>query len=173
MLFRGEARHFPDVSSSLSRDLPLPNGGDPHPFETLAARDRQTIDRVSPSIGRPNSAISKLSHAQHYSGEKSTPTNLINLTSNLAIALFFACLAYEHRNRDGRIVHIAKDRYPHLTNVDFARAEDQLVFPSFYDDNRNFDQWSAFLYPANGVLDPTTVNQLRLSCMEFWGEVGS
>ena len=155
LLFRGESDRFPRVSSSLFRFLGLSVGGDFCNFETLIAGDRQTLDRVPPSAGITDSAISKLSHAQHYSGEQSTPTNLIDLTSNLAIALFFACREEQFRDCDGRIVVIAKDRYPHLTDVDFARADDQLVIPSFYDDNRNFDQWSAFLYPANGILDPT------------------
>ena len=116
VLFRGESRRFPHVSSSLFRSLGLPVGGDSRYFVTLTASDRQPIDRVPPSAGITDSAISKLSHAQHYSGEQSTPTNLVDFTSNLAIALFFACRADQHR--DGRIILFDSDRYLHLADLD-------------------------------------------------------
>ena len=60
MLFRGEDRHFRAASSSLFRSMGLPVDDDSHPFETLAAHERQTIDHhlglIKEWVGDPKGA---------------------------------------------------------------------------------------------------------------------
>ena len=148
VLFRGEARSHASVSSSLFRALELPSDGDN--FDRLVAHDRQTVGRTDESHGATR--IARLSCAQHYSGsEEGSPTNLIDFTESLPIALYFA--SKDDLGADGRIVIAEKTAFEPKDDVDFCCRRTQRIRPSFYDDNRNIHQWSHFIYPANGVLE--------------------
>ena len=79
VLFRGEARCYNSVSSSLVRKLELSPDGDN--FDRLLAHDEETIRRTDDTT-----RIAKLSHAQHYSGDEGSPTNLIDFIESMPVA---------------------------------------------------------------------------------------
>ena len=149
-LFRGEAKYHPHVSSSLFRKLDLPVDADN--FDTLAAYDEQTIRDTTDTHGNTN--IARLSRAQHYSGECGRPTNLIDFTESLAVALYFACT--NHPSEDGRIIISDSNRFQTNEDLDLSSRETQCIRPTFYDDTRNICQRSHFIYPKTGVLQECT-----------------
>ena len=144
VLFRGEARCYNSVSSSLFRKLELSPDGDN--FDRLLAHDEETIRRTDGTT-----RIAKLSHAQHYSGDEGSPTNLIDFTESMPVALYFACKSC-HRQA-GRIIIADGTAFVGNEDVDVSCRRTQSIRPSFYDDNRNIHQWSHFVYPANGILE--------------------
>ena len=155
-LFRGEARQFDEVSSILFREFSLPVDGDN--FKTLVGHDQETIGRIENAHGATN--ITKLSRAQHYSGEEGRPTNLIDFTESLPIALYFACKDYP--SDDGRVIVVENSAFARTDDLDFSSHQTQRVRPSFFDDMRNTHQWSHFLYPANGVLEAGSYRSVRI-----------
>ena len=147
VLFRGEARCHNSVSSSLFRKLELsPDGGN---FDRLLAHDEETIGRTDDTHG--TTRIAKLSRAQHYSGDEGSPTNLIDFTESIPVALYFACKGC-HR-QDGRIIIADMTAFVRNEDLDVSCRRTQSIRPPFYDDNRNIHQWSHFVYPANGILE--------------------
>ena len=155
-LFRGEARQFDEVSSSLFRELNLPVDGDN--FKALVGHDQETIRHIVNTRDATN--IAKLSKAQHYSGEEGRPTNLIDFTESLPIALYFACKDYP--TDDGRMIVVENSALARTNDLDFSSHQTQRVRPLFFDDMRNTHQWSHFLYPANGVLEAGSYRIFRI-----------
>ena len=155
-LFRGEARSFEEVSSSLFRKLNLTVDGDN--FKALVGHDRGTIGHIVNARDATN--IARLSKAQHYSGEEGSPTNLIDFTENLHIALYFACRDYP--SEDGRVIVVDQSAFASVDDLDFSSHQAQRVRPEFFDDTRNTHQWSHFLYPVNGVLEAGTYCIFRI-----------
>ena len=78
-------------------------------FDRLMAQDKETIRDTDGTHG--TTRIARLSRAQHYSGEQNSPTNLIDFTESMPVALYFACRdsprqrrANHHRRHDGLCV---------------------------------------------------------------------
>ena len=158
VLFRGEARCHNSVSSSLFRKFDLsPDGGN---FDRLLAHDEETIGRTDDTHG--TTRIAKLSRAQHYSGDEGSPTNLIDFTESMPVALYFACKGC-HR-QDGRIIIADMPTFVQNEDVDVSCRRTQSIRPTFYDDNRNIHQWSHFVYPVNGILEDPAY---RTVCIPF------
>ena len=81
-LFRGESRNNPRVSSRLFREIE----NDWKPDWDIEASERALLQEARRFTGETSdSAI--LSEIQHYGG----PTNLIDFTTDILVALYFAC----------------------------------------------------------------------------------
>ena len=92
-VFRGEAKHFPKVSSGLYREL-----------EKAVEAGYSLADFEIPDINDARNYTGEnddwklLSHLQHYE----SVTNLVDFTMDVKVALFFAC--EDHIREDGRII---------------------------------------------------------------------
>ena len=74
-----------------------------------------------------------LSKLQHYGGE----TNLVDFTTDLNVALFFAC---GHPDKDGRVI--------------LQRAKSVTLGPIRRPKRRAISQKSVFIQPDGGYIDP-------------------
>ena len=97
-LFRGESRHYRRVSSRLFRDL----GNDLKPDWDIEAFQGEFLREAKRFTDETND-LSILSEIQHYGG----PTNLIDFTTDILIALYFACDG--DIEEDGRLIFIKRN----------------------------------------------------------------
>ena len=88
-IFRGETRHYADVSSSLYRDY-----REVSDIEAVQQADLDDARRYTREIDE----FAILTELQHYGGH----TNLIDFTTDYLIALFFACDG--DYSQDGRVI---------------------------------------------------------------------
>lgn len=130
-IYRGESRCHERVSSGLFRQL---HEVDNELFDIAAAQKRQ-LDMARPYTKATND-LEILAEIQHRGGK----TNLIDFTTDLNIALFFAC--NYSPDQDGRIIFFRAD-YP-WDNY----AIDRAVEPS----NMADVQKSIFVTPKNGYI---------------------
>ena len=106
-------------------------------------------------------AVARLSYAQHRSETRHSPTNLIDFTESLPVALYFACTGSPDADgADGRIIVVDRTRFAQRDDIDFSLRETQSILPAFWDDNRNIHQWSHFLYPKNGYLSDDEIRRV-------------
>lgn len=153
-VYRGESRRFKEVSSGLYRELQeAVNSGVP-----LQVLEDQEIRLAKNYVGGGNQSgvedIEILSAIQHYGGK----TNLVDFTSDLNIALFFACDgAY---SRDGRILVLEK-----------ADSEDQRFHEPKGPADRAPAQKSVLVHPTNGLvkgcLEVPIPSELKLATLEY------
>lgn len=101
VIYRGENAAYPQVSSSLYRDIATKTA--------LANPDMQMLEQIELSNasqyapkGMENDHLRAL--LQHYHGK----TNAIDFTTDIHIALFFAC--HGKYEQDGRIICLSTDR---------------------------------------------------------------
>lgn len=134
-IFRGEPnteesdRYGGKVSSSLWREYPIT--GIPSPMSII---QRDLLEKAKSHITHEASDVEILSEIQHLGGK----TNLIDFTTDVLIALFFACSS--HPNKTGRIILMRKE------NVKGITVQPQIP------QNRIISQKSVFLMPCEGFL---------------------
>ena len=92
-LFRGEPECYKEVSSGLYRQLHEVKNIN---FDIMDAQERQLL--IAKTYTKSTGKFEILSHIQHRGGK----TNLIDFTTDLNIALFFACC--HASGKDGRII---------------------------------------------------------------------
>ena len=127
-IYRGEAACYPKVSSSLYREYP-----DFADHFDIAIVQKAMLQAAREFVGEINDD-EFLTQLQHYG----CSTNLIDFTTDLHIALFFACDG--HPDEDGRIIFLRKGDYPIM----------KPVIPA----NRVVAQKSILVHPPKGVVEP-------------------
>ena len=128
---RGEAKHYPEVCSGLYRELrDAVKAG--YPLEFFATADLNDAKHYT----RKDDHWEILSHLQHYGGV----TNLVDFTTDVNVALFFACDG--HYLEDGRIIIL--ERKPSET-LKFHEPEDPA--------DRAPAQRSVLVQPLSGVVE--------------------
>ena len=135
LVYRGESRQHNAVSSSLFRYF---NELDDGLFDIMEAQQRQ-LQRAR-AYARDASDTELLAQIQHRGGK----TNLIDFSSDLNVALFFA--SYYNQDEDGRIIIFKIDQWKHYT---ILRAGE----PS----NMADAQKSYFVVPSRGYISDTDV----------------
>ncbi len=135
-IFRGEPKYYDEISSSLYREFkkllgPTHMEGfdmDAAQFDMLdhAARYVENIDQ--------GNLLSQLQHYGH-------PTNLIDFTPDVLIALYFACDG--EPDEDGRLI--------------LLDSENASVYRGQTPTNRVRSQKSVFVGPPSGVIEPDQV----------------
>lgn len=130
-IFRGEAKHFPKVSSGLYRELEKAVKAE----YSLADFEKPEIDDAKCYTGEDDD-WKLLSHIQHYGGI----TNLVDFTMDVNVALFFACDG--HIREDGRIIILER------------KCSDALKFHEPKEPtDRAPAQRSILVKPDNGVIE--------------------
>ena len=114
-LFRGESRNNPRVSSRLFREIEMTGSQ----TGVWRAFERELLQEAKRFTGEtPTSDLAILSEIQHYGG----PTNLIDFTTDILVALYFACdgdieedgrLIFLRRNAKGASHEVKPDRMAH------------------------------------------------------------
>ena len=129
-VFRGEAKHYPEVCSGLYRELrnAVKVGYPLEPFATADLNDAKLYTER-------NDDWEVMSHIQHYGGV----TNLVDFTTDVNVALFFACDG--HYRKDGRIIILERKCSETLK---FHEPEDPA--------DRAPAQRSVLVRPVNGVV---------------------
>ncbi|MYB50481.1 MAG: tetratricopeptide repeat protein [Dehalococcoidia bacterium] len=152
LVFRGEPKWYPEISSSLYREYKTLL----EPFELDGFDIRSVQEEIIADAARHASDLARqdiLSQLQHYGH----PTNLIDFTTDYLIALFFAC-ASEHTD-DGRVILLSTE-----TNFCF-----RMKSPA----NRIKAQKSVFVDPPSGVVDPDHMiridAKLKLPILKYLG----
>ena len=134
-IFRGESECYASISSSLYREL---YEIDIEHFDIMEAQRRQ-LEHARQFI-KETEDLKVLAEIQHRGGK----TNLIDFTTDLNIALFFACRF--SGDSDGRVILLPQQEWPDYT---ITRA----VQPSAMADA----QKSMFVIPRNGYIDDLDV----------------
>lgn len=131
-IFRGEPQCYPEVSSSLYRELPAALRGRVEAVQRVRLLEAQrfTAERDEFEI---------LTELQHYGGK----TNLIDFTADYLIALFFACDGSPFQ--DGRVLLLER-----------SAIEDHIYEPN-RPANRAIAQKSRFVRPPQGFIEPDIV----------------
>lgn len=170
-VFRGENRHYGEISSKLYRqcrkweesdgrdplavlrmipEYQVPGEEQEHSrdeFFPLVSLEKATVDSARTHIRPDASDIEVLTELQHYGGN----TALIDFTRNMLIALFFACTG--DFDEDGRVILFDKSGVPERTKVDYGNREDYRVFIPAGKDPRVIFQGSVFVCARRGYLD--------------------
>lgn len=103
-IFRGENRHYGEISSNLYRQCCVWeefSGDDNFPVLKL---ERTALDRARRHVRSAAPDIEVLTELQHYGGK----TASIDFTRNMHVALFFACDGAFHA--DGRVILFDKSK---------------------------------------------------------------
>lgn len=129
-IFRGETQCYPEVSSSLYRELPDFLRG-----QVEAVQEARLLEAIRFTAERHEFEI--LTELQHYGGK----TNLIDFTADCFIALFFACDG--NHSQDGRVILLERT----------AVIDDYIHEPS-RPVNRVIAQKSVFVRPPEGFVEP-------------------
>ena len=132
-IFRGETECYPEVSSSLYRELPDFLRGQVEAVQRVRLLEARRFTTESDDF-------EILTEIQHYGGK----TNLIDFTTDYLIALFFACDGSP--SRDGRVLLLEKS----------AAIEDHILEPT-RPVNRVIAQKSRFVRPQQGFIEPDLV----------------
>ena len=132
-IFRGEPQCYPEVSSSLYRELPAALRG-----QVEAVQEVRLLEARNFTTEPDDFEI--LTELQHYGGK----TNLIDFTADYLIALFFACDGSP--SQDGRVLLLEKS----------AAIEDCIYEPR-RPVNRAIAQKSLFVRPPEGFVEPDIV----------------
>lgn len=131
-IFRGETECYPEVSSSLYRELPAALRGQ------VEAVQRVRLSEARQFTTEPDN-FEILTELQHYGGK----TNLIDFTTDYLVALFFACDGSP--SQDGRVLLLER-----------AAIEDHIYEPN-RPVNRAIAQKSLFVRPPYGFIEPDLV----------------
>ena len=132
-IFRGEPQCYPEVSSSLYRELPDALRG-----QVEAVQEVRLLEARQFTTEPDEFEI--LTELQHYGGK----TNLIDFTTDYLIALFFACDG--NPSQDGRVLLLEKS----------AAIADCIYKPN-RPVNRAIAQKSRFVRPPQGFVEPDIV----------------
>ena len=130
-IYRGEPQCYDDVSSSLYRKY---RKIEAKPFE-IEVVQAEILETAKDFI-RETDDLEILTQLQHYG----YPTNLIDFTTDLNVALFFACDG--HVYKDGQIILLQK------TNRHVVTPPPQRPV------NRVIAQKSTFVRPPEGIIQP-------------------
>ena len=132
-IFRGETECYPEVSSSLYRELPAALRG------RVEAVQRGRLSEARQFTTEPDD-FEILTEIQHFGGS----TNLIDFTTDYLIALFFACDG--SHSQDGRVILLNKVG----VYENYIREPNRPV-------NRAIAQKSIFVRPPQGFIEPDRV----------------
>lgn len=132
-IFRGEPQCYPEVSSSLYRELPAALRG-----QVEAVQEVRLLEAQRFTAERDEFEI--LTELQHYGGK----TNLIDFTADYLIALFFACDGSP--SQDGRVLLLERS----AAIADYIYEPNRPV-------NRAIAQKSLFVRPPEGFIEPDLV----------------
>lgn len=148
-IFRGEPKHYPKVSSDLYREYQYDIEVDNFEIEVV---QKEILDEAKKHLNKTDE-FEILIELLHYGGK----TNLIDFTTNLHIALFFACDGSP--NEDGRIILQKRESV--------AGYLEQPRKPK----NRIIAQKSIFVRPPKGFIIPDEVitipADLKLPMLEY------
>ena len=174
-IFRGENKHYPNISSSLYRFYFKKEGQfDFEPDKLIIKSDFEPDKSLSGFMSEiQNTIIDKarnhfqintrdediLSELQHYGGK----TNFIDFSRDVYIALFFACYGeYENENEsDGRLILYPYDENEkkkisqNVKDDDFKKQEKDFCFEpkkTKETNNRIIFQKSVFVHAHQGIL---------------------
>ena len=154
-LFRGESRHNKCVSSRLFRDLQKvwePGWNPGWNIETFQEEYLREAKRFTDETNE----LTILSEIQHYGG----PTNLIDFTTDILTALYFACDG--DIEEDGRIIYLKRN----------AKWASHIVKPERMA-HRVTAQKSVFVRPPKGFLEDEDIechlipHQLKGDILEY------
>ena len=150
VVFRGEPKWYPEISSSLYREyktLLEPFGVDGFDIRSVQEEIIADAARHAGELA-PQDILSQLQHYGH-------PTNLIDFTTDYLIALFFAC-ASEYAD-DGRVI--------------LLNTKANFLFRMKSPANRIKAQKSVFVDPPSGVIDPDHMvriaSELKLPILRY------
>ena len=138
ILFRGESECHKEISSGLYRQLhEIKNIN----FDIMDAQKRQLA--IAKTYTKNTDDFEILSQIQHLGGK----TNLIDFTTDLNIALFFACC--HAPDKDGRIIF-----FPHF----MSRNKKEYFIHSAIEPSNMIDvQKSVFVIPTKGYIQEDTI----------------
>ena len=131
-IFRGETECYPEVSSSLYRELPDSLRGQVEAVQEVRLSEARNFTTEADEF-------EILTELQHYGGK----TNLIDFTADYLIALFFACDGSPFQ--DGRVLLLER-----------AAIENHIYEPN-RPVNRAIAQKSIFVRPPDGFIEPDLV----------------
>ena len=137
-IFRGEPECYEKVSSTLYRQLAAIKVGPPGDMvENVQSLELEEASKFTEKTNE----FEILSELQHFGGK----TNLIDFTTDLYIALFFACYGPDSLEKDGRVILQDKN----------GAAKDWIREPrNPGPDSRIGAQKSIFVRPPKGVVVP-------------------
>ena len=154
-IFRGEPERYEKVSSTLYRQLE--DVGVEHPGDMVENVQSLELEEAS-KFTKKTDEFEILTELQHFGGK----TNLIDFTTDLHIALFFACYGPDSIEEDGRVILQDKN----------GAAKDWIREPrNPGPDSRVGAQKSIFVRPPKGVVVPdkevVIPKDLKLSILTF------
>ena len=148
-IFRGEPKHYPKVSSNLYREYQYDIEVDNFEIEVV---QKEILDEAKKHLNKTDE-FEILIELLHYGGK----TNLIDFTTDLHIALFFACDGSP--SEDGRVILQKRESV--------AGSLEQPRQPK----NRIIAQKSIFVRPPKGFINPDAVitipADLKLPMLEY------
>ncbi len=156
-VFRGQANHYWTLQPSIYRSF------DYIRYQT-SVYEKYLLD-YKPKI--PNPPLTHTTYdmewlmlCQHYE----VPTRLLDWTSEILIALFFACSSEEHLDKDGVLFICDQNDYPRFTTYDKSAMETQeLAFVNTYIVNpRMRMQSGSFMLWGHAPLDKGTTESYDL-----------
>ncbi len=146
-IYRGEPKHYCQVSSSLYRRIQR-EGSENVDIKRAQEEDLKEAREFVVQTFEDDDLLAQL---QHYGSD----TNLIDFTTDCLIALFFACTGEFQEN--GRVILLSRTSYP-------------LLQPSF-PENRVIAQKSIFVHPPDGTVNPNDTicipHELKKPILEY------
>ena len=158
-IFRGENKHYPNISSSLYRfhfkDFEVPPEIMPEIQEIIIDNKNNIISNAKSHLHK-SSELERdiLSELQHYGGK----TTLVDFSHDVYIALFFACYSdnISDYESDGRLILYPYDEkkkkiFQNVKDEDFKKKEDFCFEPNKINDRIKL-QKSVFVHAHQGIL---------------------
>ena len=140
-IFRGEAKHFEKITSSLYREFKDYSVFHCFAGEIEAIQD-MVLEMITDSQMGPEDGVQQMALIQHLGGK----SNLIDFSTDYRVALYFACEEKEYKDEDGRVIV-----YP-------RKIQTTIVIPK-YPINRIRSQKSILVEPYNcGIIEPSWVD---------------
>ena len=134
-IYRGEPQHYEKVSSSLCRECKKVFGAEQFDIEAI----QQRLLTVAKDYTHEKDDFEILTELQHYGGH----TNLIDFTTDIHIAFFFACDKFS--DKPGRIILLERTEEIN-NNYEIEKPRNPQ--------NRIIAQKSIFVRPPKGFIEP-------------------
>lgn len=162
-IYRGENENHSQITSGLYRKF----GNRFQDPITLANIERARIEKGHHLFSSDLKMVEILTEIQHFGGK----TSLIDFTSNVFIALYFACNGKYHRH--GKLIFLKKEPIKKLDDLykDNRIADQIILFTPKPCNNRVVFQSSLFVHAPKGYIEAEQIYKILTIKKSFKSEI--